>query len=89
MLGKLRNSNLHDLHAKQNIILMVKSSRMRWVAHETRMVKNGVYTVLVRNLRERDHLKDLRVDRSIILEWLVKIGWEDEKWTDLARFRGK
>lgn len=53
------------------------------------MVKNGVYTVLVRNLRERDHLKDLRVDRSIILEWLVKIGCEDEKWTDLARYRDK
>jgi hypothetical protein len=31
-------------------------------------------------------LKDLGVDRSIILEWLVKIGWEDAKWTDLAYY---
>jgi hypothetical protein len=31
----------------------------------------------LKNLKERDHLKDLGIDRTIILEWILKeIGWE-------------
>jgi hypothetical protein len=34
-------------------------------------------------------LEDLGVDCRILLEWLVDIGWEDAKWTDLAQYRDK
>jgi hypothetical protein len=61
---------------------------MRWAAYVARMVKQGIHGSGT-ELEERDHLKDLGVDRSIILEWLVKIGWEDAKWTDLTHYWDK
>ena len=34
-------------------------------------------------------MEDLGVDRRIILEWLVKIGWEETKGSDLAHYMDK
>ena len=33
----------------------------------------GAYTVWWANLRERDHLEDLRVNERIMLQWILKI----------------
>jgi len=52
--------------------------------------RRGVYRVLVRNLRERDHLGDLDVDGRIILRWIFR-QWEVRgmDWIKLAQDRDK
>jgi hypothetical protein len=54
---KLHNEELHDLYSSSSIVRVVKSRRMRWARHVSRMGKRrGIYRILVGNLRERDHL---------------------------------
>jgi hypothetical protein len=45
---KLHNEDLHNLYTSPNIILMIKSRRMRWVCHVARIgeMKNA-YKILV------------------------------------------
>jgi len=51
---------------------------MRWPGHVAGMWEGrGAYSVLVGNLRERDHWKDSDVDGRIILKWIFK-KWERE-----------
>jgi hypothetical protein len=43
---------------------------MRWARHVAlRGKKKNAYRALVGNLKEREHLEDLRVDGRIILKW--------------------
>jgi hypothetical protein len=45
---KLRNDELHSLYSSPNIARVIKSRRMRWAEHVTRMREGrGVYRVLV------------------------------------------
>jgi hypothetical protein len=49
-------------------MMWIKSRRMRWEGHVACMGESRVvYSVLVGNLRERDHLEDLGVDGRIII----------------------
>jgi hypothetical protein len=72
---KLHNEELHNLFSSPNIIRMIKSGKMRWVWHVTRMGdKRNAYRILVgkpegmRSQRRRrcwwvDNIKmDLRYD---------------------------
>jgi hypothetical protein len=44
----LYNERLHNLYCSPSIIRIIKSRRMRWVGHVTRMVdKRNVYRLLV------------------------------------------
>ena len=79
---KLHNEDFRDLYSLPNIVRVVKSKRMRWAGHVSRMGEGrGVHRVLVGNLRERDHWGDLDVDGRIILRWIfgkwegVGTGW--------------
>ena len=46
--GKLHNKELKDLYSLSSFVLVIKSRRMRWVAHVARMGEiRGVYRVLV------------------------------------------
>jgi hypothetical protein len=46
--GKLPNEELHNLYFSSNIIRMIKSNRMRWAGHVTRMgEKRNAYRILV------------------------------------------
>jgi hypothetical protein len=38
-------------------------------------------------LKGRDHSEDLRVDRKIILEWILGNGWKGVDWIHLAKDR--
>jgi len=45
---RLHNEELNDLYCSNNIVLMIKSRRMRWAGHVGRMGEDrGVYRVLV------------------------------------------
>jgi hypothetical protein len=48
--------------------------------------KGGSYWILVGNLKERDHLEDLGLDKLIILNWILK-KWDEEAWTGLLWVR--
>jgi hypothetical protein len=46
---------------------------MRWAGHVAHMgEKYNAYRGSVRNLNERDHLKDTRTDGSKLLKWILK-----------------
>jgi len=63
---------------------VIKSRRMRWAGHVARMgEERGVYRVLVRNRRERDHWGDLGVDGWIILGGFSR-RWDVGIWTGLG-----
>jgi hypothetical protein len=50
---------------------------IRWEGHVARMRKRRVvYSVLVGNLMERDHLEDQGLDRRIILSWSFR-KWDE------------
>jgi hypothetical protein len=45
---KLHNDELHSLYSSANIVSVIKSRRMRWAGHVTRMGEGrGVYRVLI------------------------------------------
>jgi hypothetical protein len=47
-LSKLHNEKLNDLYSSPNIVWVIKSRRMRWVGHVTRMgERRGIYRVSV------------------------------------------
>ena len=66
---KLGNDNLSS---SPNIILVIKSRRMRWAGHVERVGdRRGAYRILVGgggDLRERGNLEDLRVGGSVELK---------------------
>jgi len=77
-----------------NIILPIKSRRLRWADHVARTGRGYVNTEFWWwGLRERDHLKDPGIYGRIILRWILRkldggMGWIDlaqgrDKWRDL------
>jgi hypothetical protein len=83
---RLHNEELNDLHSSPNIIRIIKSRRMRWVGHVTRMGKREVHTGFWwGDLREGDHLGEPGLAGSIILKWILE-NW-DETWAGLSWLR--
>jgi hypothetical protein len=53
---KLHNEELHNLHSSPSIIRMIKSRRMRWAGHVTRMGRRGMHIEYwCESQKERDH----------------------------------
>jgi len=44
---KLHNEDLNDLYSSPNTVRLIKSRRMRWVGHLSRMGRRCVFSVLV------------------------------------------
>jgi len=65
---KLHKKELNDLYSSPNIVRVIKSRRMRWAAHVTRMgEERGCIVSWWGNRRERHRWGDLGVDGWIIL----------------------
>jgi hypothetical protein len=85
---KLHNEELHNLYSLPNTSRMIKSRRMRWAGHATRMEKRNAYKILVgkpegkRPLGRPRHrwVDDIKAD-------LREIGWGGMDWIDLAEDR--
>jgi hypothetical protein len=68
---KLHKEELNDLYSSPNIVLVIKSRRMRWAGHVARM--GEAYTGLwSEHLKEREHLREPGVDGRIILRWIFR-----------------
>jgi hypothetical protein len=84
---KLHHKELHNLYSSLIIIRMIKSKRMRWAGHVTRMeAKRNAYRILVGKPEGKRPLERPRrrwVD-NIKID-LREIGWDGRDWFDLPR----
>jgi len=83
----LRNEELHNLYASKNIIGMIKSRRIRWAGHVTRMVEiRKAYNILV---GKPEGKRPLEIPRSRWVDYirleLREIRWEGVDWMQLAQ----
>jgi hypothetical protein len=88
---KLHNEELRDLYSSPRIIRIVKSRRMGWAGHVTRMgEKRNAYRLIVgkpegkRQLGRprRRWVDNIRMD-------LEEVGWGDVDWIGLAQNRNR
>jgi hypothetical protein len=88
---KLHNEEFHDLYSSRNIIRIIKSRRMKWVEHVTRMrEKRNAYRLLVGKAEGKRPLGRPRsrwVDN--IKMGLGEVGWGDMDWIGLAQDRNR
>jgi hypothetical protein len=69
---KLHNDELHSLYSSPNIVMVIKSRRMKWAGHVARMGEGkDVYRVLVGGPNVIDHWEDLVVGGRITLRWTL------------------
>ena len=77
---KLRNKELYDLHSSPNIVLVIKTRRMRWAGHVENIGRGEVHRGFWwGNLSERDHLQDPGIERRLIL-LISKMALQDVVW---------
>jgi hypothetical protein len=69
---KLHIEEFNDLYCSPNINQAIKLIRMKWAGHVAHMENRGVYRVLCRKLKERDHLENIGIDGKIILRWIFR-----------------
>jgi hypothetical protein len=86
---KLHNEELHNLYSSPSKIRIIKSRRMRWAGHVTRMVeKRNVYRLLV---RKPDGKRPLGRPRRRWMDGikmdLLEIGVNVVDWISLAQDR--
>ena len=85
---RLLNEELNNLYSSPNILLLIKSRRMRWAGHVARMVEErGRIGSWWGNRRERDHWGDLGVNGWIILGWISRRC--DVDWIGLVQDRDR
>jgi hypothetical protein len=86
---KLHNVELHNLYSSPNVIRVIKSRRMRWMGHVTRMrEERGVYRVLVGRPEGKSPLgRSRRRWEYNIKLYLREIGIDGANWIRLAQDR--
>jgi hypothetical protein len=68
----MRNEELHDLYFFSDVIRIIKSWGISWVGQVVYMGENMHTGFWSGDLKERDHLEDLDIDRILILKWISK-----------------
>jgi hypothetical protein len=87
---KLRNGELQNLYSSPSIIRMLKSRRMRWAGHVSRMwEKRNACRILVRRDGKRPQGRPRRKWVDNIKIDLREIGWNGTDWIDLAQDRNQ
>jgi hypothetical protein len=86
---KLHNDELHSLYSSPNIVRVIKSRRMRWTGHVTRMGEGrGVYRVLFGRPEGKRPLGGSRHRwKGNIKTDLRKLGIDGANWIWLAQDR--
>jgi hypothetical protein len=86
---KLHNDELHNLYSSPNIVSVIKSRRVRWAGHVTRMGEGrGVYRVLVGRPEGRRPLgRPMHRWEDNIKMDLREIRMDGANWIRLARGR--
>jgi hypothetical protein len=86
---KLHNEELHNLYSSPNIIRMIKSRKMRWAEHVTRMGETrNAYRLLVGNSEGKRSLgRPRRRGVDNIKMDLREIGRDGMDWIELAQDR--
>ena len=88
---KLHNDELNDLYCSPNIVLVVKSRRMRWAGNVAVMgEKKGVYRILVGRTKGKRPLgrPRRRWEDNIKMD-LQEVGCGDVEWKELAQDRDR
>jgi hypothetical protein len=88
---RLHNKELYALYSSPNIIRVIKSRRLRWAGHVTRMGEwRGAYRALVGKPEGRRPLERprRRWDDNIKMD-LREVGWGGVDWIDLAQNRDR
>ena len=67
---KLHNTELHALYSSHNIIINIKSRRLRWAGHVAQMVETRNAHRILGDLREKYLWGGRDVDGRIILKWI-------------------
>jgi hypothetical protein len=69
---KLHNDELHSLYSSPNIVMVIKSRRMRWVGHVALIWRGEVFTGFwLGSPKVRDHWEDLGIGGRITLRWTL------------------
>ena len=93
---RLHNEELNDLYSSPNIVRMIKSRRMRWAGHVTRMgEEKGVYRILVGKPEGKKPLgrprcrwvDNIRMDfhevRCVYMDW-IGLAQDRDGWRTLV-----
>jgi hypothetical protein len=84
---KLHSGELHNLYSSPDFIRQMKSRRMRWAGHVTRMgAGRNVYRVLVGKPEGKRSLEDQGVDGRMGSKWtLGRLAGGGVEWIQLAQ----
>jgi hypothetical protein len=88
---KLHNEELHNLYSSPSIIRVIKSRRMGWAGHASRMgERRNAYRILVGKPEGKRPLgrPKRRCADNIKME-LREVGWDGRNWIDLAQDRDR
>jgi hypothetical protein len=90
---KLHNEELHNVYSSPNIIRMIKSRRLRWAGHVTRMGETrNAYRILWESQKEGDHQEDQDVGGWNILKWILEredgMIWTGSNWLRIGTSGG-
>jgi hypothetical protein len=84
---KLHNEEHYDLYFSPNVVLLIKSRRIRWAGYVRGWGRGEACTGFWWEiLRERDHWVDPVVDGRIILRYIFR-KWDVGLWAGLSWLR--
>jgi hypothetical protein len=83
---KLHNEELHNLYSSPSIIRMIKSGKIKWAGHVTRMrEKRNKYGIFLGKPEGKGLLRNHRRGWEDNIK--IEIGWGCVDWIDLAEDR--